>query len=77
MTGKFIRKTAIWLILLSSIKMMKFCLEGTPETALIQVLRHLRPVTIVDESHNATSALSVEMLNNIYPSFILELTAHT
>ena len=50
-------------------------LEGTPETALIQVLRHLRPVTIVDESHNATSALSVEMLNNIYPSFILELTA--
>ena len=50
-------------------------LEGTPETALIQIVRHLRPVTIVDESHNATSALSVEMLNNIYPSFILELTA--
>ena len=50
-------------------------LEGTPDTALIQVLRHLRPVTIVDESHNATSALSVEMLNNIYPSFVLELTA--
>ncbi len=50
-------------------------LDGTPETALIQVLRHLRPVTIVDESHNATSALSVEMLNNIYPSFVLELTA--
>lgn len=50
-------------------------LAGTPETALIQVLRHLRPVVVVDESHNATSALSVEMLNNIYPSFILELTA--
>lgn len=50
-------------------------LEGTPDTALIQVLRHLRPVTVVDESHNATSALSVEMLNNIYPSFVLELTA--
>lgn len=50
-------------------------LQNTPETALIQVLRHLRPVTIVDESHNATSELSVEMLNNIYPSFILELTA--
>ena len=50
-------------------------LQDTPETALIQVLRHLRPVTIVDESHNATSELSVEMLNNIYPSFILELTA--
>lgn len=50
-------------------------LQDTPETALIQVLRHLRPVTIVDESHNATSELSVEMLNNIYPAFILELTA--
>ena len=50
-------------------------LQDTPETALIQVLRHLRPVAIVDESHNATSELSVEMLNNIYPSFILELTA--
>ncbi|MDO4921453.1 MAG: DEAD/DEAH box helicase family protein [Phascolarctobacterium sp.] len=50
-------------------------LAGTPETALIQVLRHLRPVVVVDESHNATSPLSVEMLQNIYPSFILELTA--
>ena len=50
-------------------------LADTPDTALIQVLRQLSPVTIVDESHNAESDLSVEMLNNINPSFILDLTA--
>lgn len=50
-------------------------LENTPDTALIQVLRHLQPVVIVDESHNAGSALSVEMLNNLNPSFVLDLTA--
>ena len=50
-------------------------LADTPETALIQVLRYLSPVTVVDESHNAGSTLSVAMLNNLNPSFILELTA--
>ena len=50
-------------------------LADTPDTALIQVLRYLSPVTVVDESHNAGSTLSVEMLNNLNPSFIMELTA--
>lgn len=50
-------------------------LADTPDTALIQVLRQLQPVTIVDESHNAGSDLSVDMLNNLNPSFILDLTA--
>lgn len=50
-------------------------LADTPDTALIQVLRYLSPVAVVDESHNAGSALSVEMLNNLNPSFIMELTA--
>ena len=50
-------------------------LEDTPDTALIQVLRHLQPVVVVDESHNAGSDLSVEMLNNLNPSFVLDLTA--
>ena len=50
-------------------------LAETPDTALIQVLRHLSPVTVVDESHNAGSDLSVEMLNNLNPSFVLDLTA--
>lgn len=50
-------------------------LADTPDTALIQVLRQLSPVTIVDESHNAESELSVEMLINLNPAFILDLTA--
>ena len=50
-------------------------LADTPDTALIQVLRHLEPVVIVDESHNAGSDLSVEMLNNLNPSIVLDLTA--
>lgn len=50
-------------------------LADTPDTALIQVLRQLSPVTVVDESHNAGSELSAEMLANLNPSFILDLTA--
>lgn len=47
----------------------------TDETALINVIRSLNPIVIVDESHNAESDLSVEMLNNLNPSLVLDLTA--
>lgn len=50
-------------------------LEGTDETAVINVIRRLSPVVVVDESHNAESDLSVEMLRNLNPAFILDLTA--
>ena len=50
-------------------------LETADPTALINVIRALKPVVIVDESHNAESDLSVEMLKNLNPSFILDLTA--
>ncbi len=50
-------------------------LEETDETALINVIRSLHPVLIVDESHNAESNLSIDMLKNLNPSFILDLTA--
>ena len=50
-------------------------LSGADESSLIQVIRHYRPVIIVDESHHAVTNLSVEMLKNFNPSFILELTA--
>ena len=50
-------------------------LEDTDETALIQVIRRLNPIVIVDESHHATTKLSVEMLKNFNPSFVLDLTA--
>lgn len=44
-------------------------------TSLINVIRMLQPVVIVDESHHAITPLSLEMLNNLNPSFVLELTA--
>ena len=50
-------------------------LENADITSLIQVIRHYKPVIIVDESHHATTNLSLEMLKNFNPSFILELTA--
>lgn len=50
-------------------------IKDTDETALLQVINRLNPVVIVDESHHATSSLSVEMLKDFNPSFILELTA--
>ncbi|WP_245833523.1 hypothetical protein [Nonlabens spongiae] len=50
-------------------------LPDTDETALINVIRSLNPLVIVDESHNAVSDLSVEMLNNLNPSLILDPTA--
>ena len=50
-------------------------LEDTDETALINVIRSLNPVLVVDESHNAESDLSVDMLKALNPSFILDLTA--
>ena len=52
-----------------------YLLNEYDETALINVIRSLNPVVIVDESHNAESELSVEMLRNLNPSFILDLTA--
>lgn len=50
-------------------------LADTDETALIQVIRWLNPVVIVDESHHARTELSLEMLNNFNPCFVLDLTA--
>lgn len=50
-------------------------LKDIPDSALMNVLRYLNPVLVVDESHNAESDLSVDMLKNLNPSFILDLTA--
>ncbi len=45
------------------------------ESALFQVINQLCPLVIVDESHHARSELSLEMLKNFNPSFVLDLTA--
>lgn len=51
--------------------------EGTsrPVASLANVLRLHRPMVIVDEAHNARTALSFETLRRFDPSMILELTA--
>ena len=50
-------------------------LADTPDTALLQVIRQMNPVVVVDESHNAKSELSIAMLQNLNPSFVLSMTA--
>ena len=50
-------------------------LADTPETALMNVIRQMNPVVVVDESHNAKSDLSLAMLRNLNPSFVLAMTA--
>ena len=49
--------------------------EGADDTALITALAGTNPIVIVDESHHARSDLSLEMLKNLNPRFVLELTA--
>lgn len=50
-------------------------IENADDTALFQVINQLNPVVIVDESHHARSNLSLEMLKNFNPAFVLDLTA--
>ena len=45
------------------------------EITLGSVIEYLNPLVVVDESHNAESDLSVDMLKVINPCFILDLTA--
>nr|WP_321318682.1 DEAD/DEAH box helicase family protein [uncultured Campylobacter sp.] len=50
-------------------------LEDVEKLSVINVIRNFKPIVIVDESHNAKSDLSFEMLENLNASFIYELTA--
>jgi type III restriction enzyme len=45
------------------------------EITLGAIIKYLNPLVVVDESHNAESDLSVDMLKEINPCFILDLTA--
>lgn len=49
--------------------------EQADETSLINWVAGLQPVVIIDESHNFEAELRVDLLNNINPCFILDLTA--
>ena len=45
------------------------------EISLMKVMHYLNPMIVVDESHNAETDLSVDMLKEFNPCFILDLTA--
>ncbi|MDR1850093.1 MAG: DEAD/DEAH box helicase family protein [Zoogloeaceae bacterium] len=49
--------------------------KDVDETSLMNAIRVLNPIIIVDESHHAAGQLSIEMLYNFNPRFILDLTA--
>jgi len=59
----------------SNLQSFESMLNEDEDISLMNVIQKLNPVVIVDESHNAESELSVEMLKNLNPSFILDLTA--
>src|SRR5690606_13271296 len=50
-------------------------LGSEEDISLMSRIQSLNPVVVVDESHNAEPDLSVEMLKNLNPCFILDLTA--
>ena len=49
--------------------------DGKPKPSLVNALRVNRPIIIVDEAHNARTPLSFNMLGNVQPACIIELTA--
>lgn len=49
--------------------------SGRPVASLANLMRLHRPMVIVDEAHNARTALSFETLRRFDPSIVLELTA--
>ena len=49
--------------------------ESDDEVQLMRVLQAVHPLVVVDESHNATSKLSEQMLNDLLPSLVIDLTA--
>lgn len=58
-----------------SLQSFESLLGNVEEISLMKVLQFLNPLVIVDESHNAESDLSVDMLKEFNPCFILDLTA--
>ncbi len=58
-----------------SLQSFESLLGKDEEISLMKVMRYLNPMIVVDESHNAETELSVDMLKEFNPCFILDLTA--
>ena len=58
-----------------SLQSFESLLGKDEEISLMKVMQYLNPMIVVDESHNAETDLSVDMLTAFNPCFILDLTA--
>ncbi len=58
-----------------SLQSFETLLGKEEEISLMKVMQYLNPMVVVDESHNAETDLSVDMLKEFNPCFILDLTA--
>jgi type III restriction enzyme len=58
-----------------SLQSFEALLGKDEEISLMKVMQYLNPMIVVDESHNAETVLSVDMLTAFNPCFILDLTA--
>lgn len=58
-----------------SLQSFETLLGKEEEISLMKVMQYLNPLVVVDESHNAETNLSVDMLKEFNPCFILDLTA--
>jgi len=58
-----------------SLQSFEALLGKDEEISLMKVMQYLNPMIVVDESHNAETDLSVDMLTAFNPCFILDLTA--
>lgn len=58
-----------------SLQSFETLLGRDEEISLMKVMKYLNPMIVVDESHNAETGLSIEMLKEFNPCFILDLTA--
>jgi type III restriction enzyme len=58
-----------------SLQSFETLLGKDEEISLMKVMQYLNPLVVVDESHNAETDLSIDMLKAFNPCFILDLTA--
>jgi type III restriction enzyme len=58
-----------------SLQSFETLLGKDEEISLMKIMQFLNPLVVVDESHNAETDLSVDMLKGFNPCFILDLTA--
>lgn len=60
---------------IDEIKILEKDSEGSVINSLANVVRLSNPLVVIDEGHKTTTKLSIDFLNDLNPSFIIEYTA--